>query len=303
VDITAYTAVIQALGVNGQGKKALDIFCQIDKTLLDQVVFSCILNACSHSFLVEEARSLLESMQEYDIQPTAVHYTCYADALGRAGYLEKAESIINKYASNDIVAWRALLGACRVRNNVEMAKRVSQKIFKLNPNDASSYVLLSNIFAANEQWEHVDQVRDVMKTRGVKKTPGVSHIEIDGKVHTFYVADTGHSTEVEAVLVQLFEKLKSEGFVHDLSSSLHNGNVEEKIQHLCRHSEKLALGFGLINTPPGTKIRITKNLRMCRDCHNAIRFISKIENRAIVVRDANRFHHFENGKCSCNDKF
>jgi hypothetical protein len=79
-------------------------------------------------------------------------------------------------------------------------------------------------------------------------------------------------------------------------------NEEEKEHHLCSHSEKLAIGLGLINTPPGTPLIITKNLRVCLDCHNASKIISILYNREITVKDANRFHHFKNGKCSsCSD--
>ncbi|CAN1305315.1 Pentatricopeptide repeat-containing protein At3g24000, mitochondrial [Linum perenne] len=76
---------------------------------------------------------------------------------------------------------------------------------------------------------------------------------------------------------------------------------EEKEHNLTTHSEKLALAFGLLNTSPGVVLRITKNLRICGDCHTAFKFVSKIYERVIVVRDLNRFHHFENGSCSCGD--
>lgn len=67
------------------------------------------------------------------------------------------------------------------------------------------------------------------------------------------------------------------------------------------HSERLAIAFGLLSTPAGSLIRITKNLRVCVDCHNVTKLISKMVRRELIVRDANRFHHFVNGKCSCND--
>lgn len=65
--------------------------------------------------------------------------------------------------------------------------------------------------------------------------------------------------------------------------------------------EKLAIAFGLISTAPGLPIRIVKNLRVCDDCHTAIKFISKIYDREINVRDRNRFHHFVDGSCPCKD--
>jgi hypothetical protein len=70
---------------------------------------------------------------------------------------------------------------------------------------------------------------------------------------------------------------------------------------LCHHSEKLAIAFGLMSTDPATPLCIIKNLRVCEDCDTSTKFISKIVRRKIIVRDANRFHHFENGFCSCKD--
>ncbi len=99
----------------------------------------------------------------------------------------------------------------------------------------------------------------------------------------------------------MYADMKMAGFKPDTSFVLHDVEDEEKEEHLCYHSEKLAIGFGLIRTPPGTRIHVFKNLRVCGDCHNATKLISKLVGREIIVRDGNRFHHFKDGKCSCND--
>ncbi|KAK6258328.1 DYW domain - like 1 [Theobroma cacao] len=70
-----------------------------------------------------------------------------------------------------------------------------------------------------------------------------------------------------------------------------------------RHSEKLAIAFGLLGTKPGTSIRIVKNLRLCEECHTVTKLISKIYDREIVMRDRTRFHLFRDGKCTCGDKW
>jgi hypothetical protein len=77
---------------------------------------------------------------------------------------------------------------------------------------------------------------------------------------------------------------------------------EHKEAVLAQHSERLAIAFGLIATPKGSPLLIIKNLRVCGDCHLVIKLIAKIEEREIVVRDSNRFHHFSSdGVCSCGD--
>jgi hypothetical protein len=89
------------------------------------------------------------------------------------------------------------------------------------------------------------------------------------------------------------------GYVPETNFALHDVDDEEKNNLLVEHSEKLALAYGLLTTSPGCPIRITKNLRVCGDCHNAFMYISKIVDHEIIVRDSSRFHHFKNGSCSC----
>jgi len=164
-------------------------------------------------------------------------------------------------------------------------------------------VLLSNIYAAAGKWEEVLWVRTMMQERGVRKEPGRSWIEVDNKVQDFVVADTSHpeTKEIYAELRRLSERIKAEGYIPDTRLVLRNIDEEEKELALCSHSEKLAIAYGLMRTPLGEPIRVFKNLRVCSDCHTATKFISKVTEREIVVRDANRFHHFQNGVCSCGD--
>lgn len=179
----------------------------------------------------------------------------------------------------------------------------SSRLFELEPNNPGNYVLLSNIYAAAGKWEEVAKVRAVMKDKGLKKPAGCSWIEVKNKVHTFLVGDKWHpqSEHIYEKVESLTKEIEAVGYVPDTDFVLRDVNEEEKEDILHSHSEKLALAFGLINTSPGTLIRITNNLRVCGDCHNATKFISKIVGREIIVRDPNRFHHFKNGLCSCND--
>lgn len=94
------------------------------------------------------------------------------------------------------------------------------------------------------------------------------------------------------------------GYSPDLACVFHpfHNNADMKMVQLWRHSEKLAIGLGLIKTKPNSTLYISNNLRVCVDCHTAIKHIARNNNRNIVVRDANRFHHFaSDGSCSCND--
>lgn len=100
---------------------------------------------------------------------------------------------------------------------------------------------------------------------------------------------------------ELHVKIREVGYVPDTRFVLHDIEEEAKEEALMYHSERLAIAFGLITTPPGTTLRIMKNLRICGDCHNAVKIMSSVVQREIVVRDNKRFHHFRDGVCSCRD--
>jgi hypothetical protein len=186
---------------------------------------------------------------------------------------------------------------------VELGERAAEKIFTLEPENAGYYALLSNIYAMAGRWDGVAQVRAMLKDKDVKKPVGCSWIEMEHEVHTFLVGDRSHpqSQEIYGLLESLAGQMHKAGYIPAIDCVLHDIREEEKERILCGHSEKLAIAFGLLNTCPGTPIRISKNLRVCEDCHIVTKFISKISEREIIVRDMNRFHHFKDGLCSCGD--
>ena len=92
--------------------------------------------------------------------------------------------------------------------------------------------------------------------------------------------------------------MKDAGYLPDTEFALHDLDQEQSLFH---HSEKLAIAFGLLSASPGTPLHIIKNLRVYGDCHTVIKSISKLDGRKIMVRDANHFHHFRDGICSCGD--
>ncbi|ONK56720.1 uncharacterized protein A4U43_C10F12050 [Asparagus officinalis] len=109
------------------------------------------------------------------------------------------------------------------------------------------------------------------------------------------------TNEILGLLEKLRAEMRKRGHVPDKSSVMHDLDEQEKMQHLCLHSEKLAVAFGLVKLVPGSIIRVLKNLRVCGDCHMVLKMISEEVGRVFVVRDANRFHHFKGGNCSCGD--
>ncbi|KAF9591138.1 hypothetical protein IFM89_002093 [Coptis chinensis] len=305
-DIVTWNAILIGCAQNGFGKEAVDIFekMKADGVLPNQISFLGILCACSHAGLVNEGCSYFNSMKDYGVVPLEGHYACMVDLLGRAGHLHEAEELIeNMPIEPDSVVWAALLGGCRIHQNVELGRKVAERLFQLEPQKTGNYVLLSNIYASLGMWEEVEEVRKLMRDRGVAKEPGISWIQIKNKLLSFVNGDKSqdHIEEVYATLKEFYGRLREVGYVPDTNFVLHDVEEEQKENALLYHSEKLAIGYGLLNTPHGTSIQIMKNLRICGDCHSFTKFLSKVTQREIVIRDGNRFHHFQDGSCSCGD--
>ncbi|KAF5206880.1 Pentatricopeptide repeat [Thalictrum thalictroides] len=306
-NLVSWSAMVGGFGLHGRGREALAVFSQMKVKGIkpDDVTFTTVLSACSHAGLVDEGRRIFDQMlKEYGIMPTLEHYSCMVDLLGRAGYLDEAYDFIKamKIKPNFDV-WAALLSACRAQRNVKLAEVAARNAFTLNPRRIGSYVLLSNIFAAEKKWEEVENVRFIVRQLGLKKQPGCSFIELDKVVHRFLVGDKTHpqSKEIYAKMEELRQLLKKAGYNPDTSSVYYDVEEDLKEDMLWDHSERLATAFALIHTGPGMVIRISKNLRVCGDCHMVIKLISNLTGREIIMRDAHRFHHFSNGICSCGD--
>ena len=306
-DMVSWTAIIMGYALHGHARDAISLFEQMEMEGIkpNDVAFVAVLTACSHAGLVDEAWKYFNSMtQDFGIAPGLEHYAAVADLLGRAGRLEEAYKFIcNMHIGPTGSVWSTLLAACRVHKNVELAEKVAEKIFRVDPENMGAYILLSNIYSAARRWKDVAHLRLSMRKKGMKKKPACSWIEVNNKVHAFVAGDKSHPyyERINEALKVLLEQMEREGYVPDTKEVLHDVDEEQKRYLLCSHSERLAIAFGIISTPAGTTIRVTKNLRVCVDCHIATKFISKIVGREIIVRDNSRFHHFKDGKCSCGD--
>lgn len=308
-NVFSWTALIQGLASNGQGKKALKYFKQMQEKNVDpnDVTFIGVLSACSHAGLVEEGRKLFISMSnDYGIEPRIEHYGCMVDILGRAGLIQEAyEFIKNMPIRPNAVVWRTLLASCKAHKNVKIGEESLKNIIRLEPAHSGDYILLSNLYASVGRRDDAMRVRNQMKEKRTNKmAPGCSLIELDAVIYEFFAEDNNghpHSKEVYNATEDMMRQIKSAGYVPNTADARLDAEEEDKEVSVSHHSEKLAIAFGLIRTSPETTIRVSKNLRVCTDCHNAAKLISKVFKREIVLRDRNRFHHFKEGSCSCND--
>ncbi|WCJ34778.1 Pentatricopeptide repeat (PPR) superfamily protein [Euphorbia peplus] len=308
-NVVSWTSLIAGFGKNGKGEDAVRAFYAMERAaegvVPNKVTFLGVLYACSHGGLVKEGKEIFNKMVcKYSIMPIMEHYTCMVDLLGRAGSLSEAYSFIKEMPIKpDAKILTAFLSSCCSYMNVELAKTASDMLLELEPLEAGAYMLMSNFYGKIGDLESVVNVRRLMLNRGIRKEKANTWIEIDNEVHTFESGDKTHRLirEIYSYLEKLFEKMKNLGYVPNTSRIMQNVDNVRKEEIVLSHSEKLAIGFGLISTPQGTSLMIVKNLRMCVDCHVATALISKIEGREIVARDSSRFHHFKNGVCSCGN--
>ncbi|XP_010920594.3 pentatricopeptide repeat-containing protein At1g18485 [Elaeis guineensis] len=306
-DGVSWTVMITGYGINGFGREAINLFDEMLREGLNPDAFTYvgILLACSHAGLVEEGLRYFEEMKDkHGVEPKLEHYACVTDMLGRAGRLAEAARLVEEMpVEPDGRIWGALLGACRIHGNVSLGGKVADKLLELEPDRAEHYVLASNLYASMGRWDDARRMRKRMKEFGLHKDPGCSWIDVGGQVYNFVAGDNRlpESEEIRMMWNSLEEKIRGTGYVPDTASVLHELEEDEKLEILRGHSEKQAIAFGLLKTSGSTKLRVCKNIRMCRDCHKAAKLVSRVVGREIVVRDNKRFHHFRDGFCSCGD--
>ncbi|KAL3839619.1 hypothetical protein ACJIZ3_024210 [Penstemon smallii] len=307
-NVYSWNSMICGYARHGDGQRALEIFKQmkLENQPPDHVTFVGVLSACSHVGLVTQGYDHFESMTKvYNLTPRIEHFSCMVDLLGRAGEFDKLENFINRMPIKpNVLIWRTVLGACgRVNGRVlDIGKRAAEMIMELEPQNAVNYVLVANMYASGGKWEGVAEARKAMKVAAVKKEAGCSWVTMKDGIHIFVSGDTSHP-DMDAIyekVAELHLKMKAKGYVPQIRFALYDLEMENKEEVLSYHSERLAVAFVLMRESE-LPIRIMKNLRVCGDCHSAFKYISGIVGRQIVLRDSNRFHHFVDGKCSCND--
>lgn len=308
-DIVSWNSLIAGHLVHRQGDEALVIWSRMKELEIksDAVSFALVISAYRHteSNLVASCLKLFHSMKNnYGIDPTLEHYASLVGVLGHWGLLDEAEEIIRKMPFKpDASVLRALLDGCRIHLNITIGKRVAKHILALEPQDPSTYILVSNLYSASGRWHYSEVVRQVMREKGFRKHPARSWIIHRNKVHSFYTRDKSHPQEKDiysGLDILILECLKA-GYVPDTSFVLQEVEEHQKKNFLFYHSAKLAATYGLLMTSTREPVRIMKNILICGDCHTFLKYVSIVTRRDIFVRDSSGFHHFVNGQCSCKD--
>ncbi|XVE94508.1 hypothetical protein REPUB_Repub02eG0014600 [Reevesia pubescens] len=263
-------ALMDVFGKCACARELIKAFEETDEELMDVGARNALITGLSRNGLIdlaletfelqggltEEGWQFFNSMyRDQGIEAKMERYSCMVNLLGCSGKLEEAYAIIKQmpFEPNACV-WGALLSSCRLHNNISLGEIAVRNLFKLEPNNPGNYILFSNIYVAKAMWDEVDAVRDVMKSRGMKKNPGCSWIEIKNQVHKLLAGDKSHPqmTEIIEKLYKLSMEMRKAGCLPNTNLVLQDVDEQDKEQILCGHSEKLAVAFGLLNTPPGS---------------------------------------------------
>ncbi|KAJ0974798.1 hypothetical protein J5N97_016763 [Dioscorea zingiberensis] len=206
------------------------------------------------------------------------------------------------FSPNFTNMWAALLTACRIHKNLELGKFAAEKLFGMEPEKLSNYIVLLNIYNSCGRAADGAKVLEALKKKGLRLLPACTWIEVKKQPHRFIFGDKSHpeSIKIYERLDNLIKEMVKQGYAPMEKHLLPDvGQHEQRM--LNYHSEKLAVAYGLISTQDYTPLHLVQGHRICSDCHSAIKLITVITKREIVVRDASRFHHFKHGSCSCGD--
>ncbi|CAK8537802.1 unnamed protein product [Lathyrus sativus] len=297
-DAVSWNCMLSGYVLHGCSKSALDLFYQMRKQGIqpNRGTFASILLAYGHAGMVDEGKSVFSCItKEYLIIPGLEHYSAMVYLLGRSGKLAEALKFIqNMPVEPNSSVWDALLTACRIHKNFGMAVHAGKHLLELVPGNNTTRYLLSQAYSLCEKFESDEE-------KLVNKPVGQCWIERNNTVYTFVVGDHSnlYSDKLYSWLKRVAVNVKTQTYVFDSELCIEE---EEKENTSGVHSEKLAFAFALIefhNTPQ--ILRIVKNLKMCRDCHDTAKYISLAYECEIYLSDSKCLHHFKGGHCSCRD--
>ena len=289
-NLTTWHTMIMQLAKNGFAEDSIDIFTQFENRGLkpDGQMFIGVFGVCSMLGDISEGMLHFESMsKDYGIVPTMAHYVSLVEMIGSIGHLDEALEFIQKMPMEPSVdIWETLMNSCRVHGNTELGDRCAELVEKLDPSylneKAKAGLLLGEISEQNKS------------TRNNL---------LQGQIHEFRDRDAydPKNYKICALLRDLRVQMKAAGYIPDTEHVFFEIDQEEKEDVLLCNGERLAVAKGLLSSSARSPIRIIRNFRMSGDSHTALKIISELVGRELVIRDAKRFHHFQNGLCSCRD--
>ncbi|KAL6283266.1 hypothetical protein ACE6H2_014195 [Prunus campanulata] len=330
-DVVSWNVLLTAYFLNRDCEKGIALFCRMRRegVKLDGASWNAVIGGCLNNGQTEQALKMLGQMQESGFKPNQITITsllpackdleslragkevhsyifrnCLMEDLAtttalvsmyaKCGELELSRRVFDMMPRRDTVAWNTMIIANSMHGNGEEALLLFRKMLDswVKPNS----VTFTGVLCGCSHSRLVDE--GIMVFDSMRRDHSLRN-----RVYSFVAGDRSNerSEEIYKFLVEMGERMRLAGYVPNTDFVLQDVDQEEKVGILCNHSEKLAVAFGVLNLNGESTIRVFKNLRICGDCHNAIKFMAKIVGVQIIVRDSLRFHHFKDGDCSCRD--
>ncbi|XP_010252388.1 PREDICTED: pentatricopeptide repeat-containing protein At4g32450, mitochondrial-like [Nelumbo nucifera] len=297
-NLTSWDTMIFWLAKNGLGEDAIDMFTRFKEAGLkpDGQMFIGVFYACGVLGDIDEGMLHFESMsKDYGIMPSMDHYVSVVEMLGSTGYLDEAMEFIEKMPLEpSIDVWETLMNLSRVHGHMELGDHCAELVGHLDPSRMTDELKVGLVPI---------KPSDLAEEKEKKKLSAQNLLEVRSRVHEYRAGDTSHpeKDKIYALLKGMATQMRESGYIPETRFVLHDIDQESKEDALLAHSERLAVAYGLISSAARSQIRIIKNLRVCGDCHSALKIMSKLVGREFIIRDAKRFHHFKDGLCSCRD--
>ncbi|KAM7268405.1 hypothetical protein ACFE04_010571 [Oxalis oulophora] len=301
-----------------------------DGFLSDTLLLTTLMDFYSSRGKIDEACRVFDDLPNKDVVSWNVFISCHIrnartkDCLALFHRMRAEDQ--KEICKPDDVTCLHMLQACSSLGALEFGQSVHKYIQENGYIHAAK--LCNSLISMYSRCGNVDKAYQVFE--GMKKRTGVSWsaiisglamnghgreaieafeamlrdgIKPDDHIFTGVLSACSHCgmDDVYKMLDEINEQLKIAGYLPDISAELHNLQADDKRCALVNHSEKLAMAFGVLTTPPGTTIRVANSCRLCVDCHNFAKFLSEVYNREVDIRDGKKFHHFREGHCSCND--
>ncbi|KAL5710435.1 hypothetical protein ACHQM5_020996 [Ranunculus cassubicifolius] len=334
----AAVAVSRLTYHEGKVKEAIELMedSEIEGGIVDPNDVISLLQVCVNLKLLESGRYV----HEYVMRSQCKHVSIFNKVIEmywKLGSSEDAQKVFDEIPEKNVDSWnKMMIGLCdngQAKDVIKMFKEMRRSGFRPDQDTFTAVFKACNSAGAVEEarvyfecmkdnfgvtptMEHYLCLVDLLGKSGkiqeakelVDRMPGKPSPLVLETLRKYSSRLKYNRKIVDPKKTKAYEKarslneeIKNAGYVPDTRFVLQDGDQEMKEKSLMYHSERLAIAYGLISTPPGRTLRIMKNLRICGDCHNAVKFISKLEDREIIVRDNKRFHHFKDGKCSCGD--
>ncbi|KAF5206498.1 Pentatricopeptide repeat-containing protein [Thalictrum thalictroides] len=290
-NIMSWDIMRRGLAKNDLGENAIDLFSQFKEEGLKPhgQIFMGVFLACSFLCDVGEGMLHFESMSKvYNIVPSMEHYWSAVNMLGSAGYLEEAMEFIRKMPfSPSVDVWETLMNLCRVHGNIELGCHCAEIVNCLDTSrltdKSENGLVLGKASDAKKRLEQELFSKNVM----------------DAEFEDGYTSHPDKD-KIFAFLREIIVNLKAEGYVPDARYALHDLE-EDKEEVSLHHCEKIVVAAGCLGAKPQGSFKcFLVNDCLCNDCHNAIKAISKLVGRKIILENG-KTHFFEDGLCSCKD--